>query len=110
MIENRADQQYRVKNAELESRIQLTLKETQDLRAMLQDLDGTSNELKNKLSKETKEKAKYQENAMGQLTESQLRSRAEILQTQIVQLKKEIEEGKNNKKQVDTNRYVIDEF
>jgi hypothetical protein len=65
MVENRVDQQYRAKNAELESRIELTLKQTEEMRVKLQDLDANCTELKNKLSKENKEKAKYQENAMG---------------------------------------------
>ena len=65
MVENRVDQQYRAKNAELESRIELTLKQTEELRVKLQDLDSTRTELNNKLSKESKEKAKYQDNAMG---------------------------------------------
>jgi len=64
MVENRVDQQYRAKNAELESRIELTLKQTEEMRVKLQDLDANCTELKNKLSKENKEKAKYQENAM----------------------------------------------
>lgn len=65
MVENRADHQYRAKNAELESRIEATLKQNEETRAKLQDLDTTRTELSNKVSKETKEKAKYQENAMG---------------------------------------------
>jgi len=65
MVENRADHQYRAKNAELESRIKATLKQTEEMRVKLQDLDTTRTELNNKLSKEAKEKAKYQDNAMG---------------------------------------------
>jgi hypothetical protein len=35
------------------------------MRVKLQDLDTTRTELNNKLCKEAKEKAKYQDNAMG---------------------------------------------
>jgi hypothetical protein len=49
----------------LESRIELTLKQTEEMRVKLQDLDANRTELNNKLSKESKEKAKYQDNAMG---------------------------------------------
>jgi hypothetical protein len=49
----------------LESRIELTLKQTEEMRVKLQDLDANRTELNNKLSKENKEKAKYQDNAMG---------------------------------------------
>lgn len=65
MIENRVDHQYRAKNADLESRIALTLKQTEDMRVKLQEFDANLTELNNKLSKENKERAKYQENAMG---------------------------------------------
>jgi hypothetical protein len=49
------------------------------MRAKLQALDGTQTELNTKIAKATNERNQYQQSAMGALSDSHLKSRAEIL-------------------------------
>ena len=45
MIENKIDVQYRAKNVELESLIEKTLKQNEEMREELQKLDGVTAQL-----------------------------------------------------------------